>query len=140
MFLAQDGVVLATTLRALTELEILEAVAGGESGRWRICEPEMTEAGFGALRVAVHGLAVDRVADRAADPRPPEHPPSLDRRRSPGDGPRERYVALGEFLAGFASTDDDAWARPWGPAQVEGFRALVAGRQLDRTFPATSRS
>ncbi len=125
MFLSQDGVVLSTTLRALDRLQILAPSLEAERPLSELY-PDLTVAGFGALRVAVHGLAATGwVAE------PPPLDPSATRLRWTEAGrrameQRDRYVALGEFLAGFASTEDDAWTREWEPSQVERFLALAA--------------
>jgi SAM-dependent methyltransferase len=132
MFLSQDGVVLATTLRGLDELGIL-----GPSLEMERPLPELytdlTEAGFGALRVAMHGFAA---AGWLAEPAPLDPGSMVLRwtaagRRAMED--RDRYVELGEFLAGFGSNEDDAWTRPWTPRQIERFLALGAARRGDRT-------
>jgi ubiquinone/menaquinone biosynthesis C-methylase UbiE len=129
MFLSQDGVVLATTLRALDRLEILERSLEAERPLADL-SPDLSVAGFGSLRVAVHGLAATGwVADV-----PPLDPAETilrwtDEGRRAMDE-RHRYVALGEFLAHFASAAEDAWTRPWEPSQVERFVALVSHRGL----------
>ncbi len=117
MFLSQDGVVLCTTLRALDELGILVPSLQEERSLADLC-PDLTDAGFGALRVAAHCLhSTGWLAE----------PPALDpehcvlRWTDAGRlamGCRERYVAAGKFLASFDSTDDNAWARPWEPSQA----------------------
>jgi hypothetical protein len=118
MFLSQDSVVLCTTLRALDRLEILEPSLPGERSLAEI-HPDLSGAGFGAIRVAMHSLAS---AGWLADP------PSLDPKTAifgwTGSGrlamtQRDRYVALGDFLAGFACTAGDAWRQAWSGKQVE---------------------
>ncbi len=125
MFLSQDGVVLSTTLRALDELGILEASLRSESTLAMLC-PDLTEAGFGAQRVALHGL----VATGWMAELPTLDPATTVLRWTPeGRAAMERrgeYVALGAFLAGFPDNDEEAWTRPWAPEQVERFAALVA--------------
>jgi SAM-dependent methyltransferase len=131
MFLSQDGVMLSTTLRALEELDILAPSLQANRSLADLY-PGLTDTGFGAQRVAIHGLAATGWL---------VEPPTLDpestllRWTEAGRQAmeyREGYLALGEFLAGFASTADDAWSRPWEPSQVERFLALVAGRRPDR--------
>jgi SAM-dependent methyltransferase len=130
MFLSQDGVMLATTLRGLDELGILGPSLQGQRSLAQLC-PELTAAGFGAQRVALHGLAA---AGWLAEP------PALDPAGAvlhwteagrAAMAHRERYVALGDFLAGFSSNADDAWTRPWDDDQIERFRDLVAAREND---------
>jgi SAM-dependent methyltransferase len=125
MFLAQDAVVLCMTLRALDRLDLLTpSLQCGHS----LSElyPDLTEAGFGALRVAVHSLAgTGWVADA------PTLRPETTTLRWTGAGRRaaarfDRYVALGDFLASFAGNAEDPWARPWTEDQVERFVDHVA--------------
>ena len=68
MFLSQDGVVLSTTLRALDELGILEPSLQADRSLSEL-SPEMTEPGYGALRVAIRTLASTGFLDG---------PPALD--------------------------------------------------------------
>jgi SAM-dependent methyltransferase len=127
MFLSQDGVVLSTTLRALDELGILGPSLEAERPLAELY-PRITEAGFGAQRVAVHSLAA---AGWVAEPATLDPTTTVLRWTDAGRKAveeRRRYVAIGEFLAGFASTADDAWTRPWEAAQVERFAALVDER------------
>src|SRR4051794_17200504 len=98
MFLSQDGVVLCTTLRALDELGIL--VPSLETDR-PLAElyTDLTEPGFGALRIAVRTLASTGFLED-----PPTHDPgsTVMRRTDAGRGSmqsRNAYVALGGFLA-----------------------------------------
>lgn len=131
MFLSQDGVVLSTTLRALRELDVLDASLRAEATLAELC-PNLTEAGFGAMRVALHGLAATGWL---------REPPALEPERAivawneagrRAMARREEYVELGEFLAGFPDTAADAWTRPWTEEQVERFRRLVARREPPR--------
>lgn len=128
MFLSQDGVVLATTLRALDELGILDASLEEEGPVAELC-PGLTPAGFGALRIALHGLAATGWL---------REPPALEPARATlgwteegraAMARRAEYVELGRFLAGFPDTADDAWTRPWAEGQAERFRALVEARR-----------
>jgi SAM-dependent methyltransferase len=125
MFLSQDGVVLSTTLRALNELGVLERSLEAERSLAELC-PDLTVAGFGALRVAVHGLAA---TGWVAEPAPRDPTETVLRWTEAGRETmehRDSYIALGAFLAGFTGTEDDAWTRRWEPPQVERFQALVA--------------
>jgi SAM-dependent methyltransferase len=127
MFLSQDGVVLSTTLRALHELGILERSLE-EAKPLSELYPQLSEAGFGAQRVAVHSLAAAGWISESATLDPATTILGwTDAGRSAMEQ-RDRYVALGEFLAGFARTADDAWTRPWDGPQVECFAALVEDR------------
>jgi SAM-dependent methyltransferase len=124
MFLCQDGVVLCTTLRALDEVGILDR-ALPDGGSLAELHPDLTEAGFGALRIGLRTLAgVGWIGDELTlDPET-----TLLRWTEAGRqvvGHRERYVAAGRFLAGFSGAEDDAWSRPWESAQVVSFLGLV---------------
>jgi SAM-dependent methyltransferase len=131
MFLSQDGVVLSTTLRALEQLEILAPSLQADRSLADL-NSNLSDAGFGAQRVAVHGLAATGwlVEPPTLDPESTvlrwtaAGREAMDRRRD--------YVSLGNFLAGFTSTADDAWSRPWTPSQIERFLTLVAKRKVDR--------
>ncbi|MCW2987358.1 MAG: hypothetical protein JWM24_296, partial [Solirubrobacterales bacterium] len=130
MFLSQDGVMLATTLRGLDELGILGPSLQGERSLPQLC-PELSAAGFGAQRVALHGLAA---AGWLAEPPALDPAGAVLRWTATGReamAHRERYVALGDFLAGFSNNADDAWTRPWDDDQIERFRDLVAAREND---------
>jgi SAM-dependent methyltransferase len=134
MFLSQDGVVLSTTLRALEELGILGPSLEAESSLAELYS-ELTETGFGAQRVAIHGLAA---AGWLTEPPTLDPASTVLRWTELGGqamGHRQHYVALGEFLAGFASIDKDAWTRPWDPAQIERFLALLARRRSGGELP-----
>jgi SAM-dependent methyltransferase len=130
MFLSQDGVMLATTLRGLDRLGVLKPSLLEERPLADLC-PGLNEAGFGAQRVALHGLAAAGWIDGppALDP---EH--AVPRWTAAGREAMvhgDRYVALGDFLAGFNSNAEDAWTLPWSAGQVERLVALVAAREQD---------
>ncbi len=124
MFLSQDGVVLCTTLRALDDLGILEPSLQADRSLPELY-PDLTEPGFGALRIAVRTLvSTGWVAD----------PPTLDPRTTAlrwteagrlAMTQRARYVAVGGLLAQFASTEDDAWTRDWAQGQITSFLQLL---------------
>jgi SAM-dependent methyltransferase len=135
MFLAQDGVVLATTLRALDELEILDPSLEVERSLAEL-RPSADGAGIGALRVAVHGLAsTGWLAEPPALDPESTHLRWTDRGRL-AMAQRSRYVALGEFLGGFTGTDEGAWSDPWDPGQIERFLTLVGESGPDGGLPA----
>jgi SAM-dependent methyltransferase len=130
MFLSQDGVMLATTLRGLDRLGVLTPSLHAERSLAELC-PDLTEAGFGAQRVALHGLAAAGWLDG-----PPELEAEKAFLRWTAAGReamrhRHRYVAVGDFLAGFDSNAEDAWTLPWSADQVEWFATLVAAREVD---------
>jgi len=125
MFLSQDSVVLCLTLRALERLGILApSLQGGRS--LADLYPNLTEAGFGALRVAIHSLLG---AGWLADPPTLRPETAIFRWTDAGRlamRERERYVALGEMLAGLAAGGEEVWRRPWNAAQVDAFLEQVA--------------
>ena len=123
-FVFQDGVILCTTLSALSQLEILEPSLRGERCVTDL-HPGLTRAGFGYLRVGLRTLAAQGwLAD----------PPTLDARttalrwtdagREAADY-RDRYIAAGRFLAQFPSNDADAWSQPWNRDQDRAFLDLL---------------
>src|SRR5512144_919404 len=125
MFLAQDGVTLCMTLRGLDEVGLLEPSLEEERSLAELV-PELTVPGFGALRVAVHGLVATGWASE-----PPTLDPATTVLRWSEEGrrameKRRRYVELGDFLAGFEDGGKEDWTRPWEPAAVERFAELVA--------------
>jgi len=135
MFLSQDSVVLCMTLRALDRLGILAPSLRAERSLAELY-PELTEAGFGALRVAMHSLAGAGWL---------EGPPSLDpataifRWTEAGRAAmsvRERYTEVGDLLAGFADGGGDAWRSPWSASQVESFLELVTAAGGGWSLPA----
>jgi SAM-dependent methyltransferase len=130
MFLSQDGVVLATTVWALDGMGILAPSLERERSLAEL-RPDLTESGFGALRVAMHSLAAAGwlTGPAALDPDAAVLDWTAVGRAAMAY--RDRYAALGEFLAGFDSTAENAWELPWEPAQVERFDALVTGRGRD---------
>jgi SAM-dependent methyltransferase len=124
MFLSQDGVVLCATLRGLDRLGILAPSLEEERSLADLC-PELTSAGFGALRVALHCLACTGWLEGG----PTLDPATTVARWTPtglfAARSHRHYVQLGDLLAGFAGTAGDAWTRPWPAAQIERFQALV---------------
>ncbi len=130
MFLSQDGVMLATTLRGLDRLGILEPSLAAERSLAELC-PDLTTAGFGAQRVALHGLAAAGWLEGPAALEPGRTVLRWTAAGREAMAQRQRYVSLGEFLAGFDSNADDAWTRPWAPAQIERFASLAAAREAD---------
>lgn len=135
MFLSQDSVVLCMTLRALNEVGVLEPSLEGERPLAELY-PEMTAAGFGAIRVAMHSLGGAGWLDGA---------PSLD----PGAATfewtdsgrramelRERFVAIGDLLAGFAEDRERAWRESWRESQVRAFGELATAAANRWSLPA----
>lgn len=131
MFLAQDGVTLCMTLRALNAIGLLEPSLEREQPLAELL-PDLSVPGFGALRVAVHGLLATGWATE---------PPSLDAKTTvlrwseagrQAMEKRARYIELGDFLAAFESAGADAWTRPWSASAGERFAELVAAAGEER--------
>lgn len=123
-FVFQDGVILCPTLRALSQLEILEPSLRGEQCLADL-HPGLTRGGFGYLRVGLRTLAAQGwLAD----------PPTLDARTTGlrwtdagriAAGYRDSYIAAGRFLAAFSRNDAHAWSRPWNGRQEQAFLDLL---------------
>jgi SAM-dependent methyltransferase len=131
MFLSQDGVALCLTLRGLDLVGALHASLDEDRSLADLV-PGLDAAGFGALRVAVHGL----VATGWASGRPGLDPATTYLRWT-ADGRaamahRRSYLEVAELLAEFDGAAADAWTRPWGPVTAEHFVALVAARAAER--------
>lgn len=124
MFLSQDGVVLCATLRGLDRVGILESSLDGERPLAEIC-PELTEPGFGALRVALHCLACTGWLSEGPTLDPSTAVPRWTPAGAAAMESRRHYVELGELLAGFASTAEDAWTRPWADGVTDRFLGLL---------------
>jgi SAM-dependent methyltransferase len=124
MFLSQDGVVLCATMKALDDLGILEPSLRGDPALADVY-PDVTEAGFGALRIALHCLASTGWLAEGATLDPATTVLRWTAEGRDAAASRRHYVAVGELLEGFASAADDAWTRSWNGEQSERFAALV---------------
>lgn len=124
MFLSQDGVVLCATMKALDDLGILEPSLHSDPSLADVY-PDMTEAGFGSLRIALHCLSSTGWLTEGATLDPDTTVLRWTPEGRDAAASRRHYVALGELLEGFASAADDAWTQPWSEAQTEGFATLV---------------
>lgn len=131
MFLAQDGVALCLTLRGLEEIGALSPSLEEDRSLADLV-PGLSQAGFGALRVAAHGL----VATGWAEGRPGLDPASAELRWTEAGraamAHRGAYLEIAALLAEFDGAAADAWTRSWEPATTERFVALVARRAAER--------
>jgi SAM-dependent methyltransferase len=124
IFLSDDGVVLCATLRALDELGMLEPSLAEAASLTRLL-PDVSPSGFGYLRSGLRTLASQGwIEDR------PASDPAATFVRWTGAGHRamrhrDRYVAVGRFLSGFASAAPGAWARPWDGELQRAFLELL---------------
>ena len=143
MFVHQDGVILCPTLCALDDLGVLEPSLDRDRSLAELF-PDVDATGFAYLRVGLRCLASQGWLEAA---------PTLDpettviRWTDAGRAVashRDRYLAAGRFLTGFAGKDADAWSRPWDGSQVEAFLDLVdlaCDRwRVDENLPARLRS
>lgn len=117
LFLFQDGVVLAATLRGLARLGLLGA--GGL--------PDLPASGLAHLRVGLRTLA--QAGWLAEGPGLTAAATRLDwtaEGRAMLAGKAEILTALGDYLATFADPAADVWSRPWTWDQSGAFAALAA--------------
>ena len=139
MFLAQDGVVLCTTLRALDELGILVPSLEADRSLAELYR-DLTNVGFGALRVGAQCLASSGWLRDVPTIEPETTILGWTVAGRFAMGSRDHYVALGELLAQFASTANDTWTRPWTPDQIDQFLELVQAAsdrwRLDPRMPS----
>ena len=125
VFLYDDGIVLSATMRALDELGILEPSLA-EPRSVRELYPEIRAGGFGYLRAGLRSLAAQGwLADG-----PALHPVEArlewtDSGRTAAAN-RNRYVALGRYLAEFDGNDPAEWTRPWEADRISRFEELLA--------------
>lgn len=124
MFLAQDGVTLCMTLRGLDAIGALEPSLARSQTLPELV-PGLTTAGFGALRVAIHGLLATGWASEppAFDPRTARLAWSEAGREAMER--RSRYLGIGDFLASFEERGAAAWTSDWTTGQVDTFAALA---------------
>jgi SAM-dependent methyltransferase len=125
IFLYQDGVVLAATLRAFDALGLLTAPDGVSIAT--LC-PDLPESGFAHLRVGIRSLAQ---AGWLADGPGLSPESTMLRWTEAGRSALESgedYLALGAFLARFDSPEPDGWQRPWSDSQRADLAALSALR------------
>jgi SAM-dependent methyltransferase len=130
MFLSQDGVVLCATLRALDELGILETSLEQERALTELY-PGLTPVGFGALRIALHGLHSTGWLAQPPALDPAATVPRWTERGRRAARQRRDYVELGDLLVRFPAGAAGIWSQPWSPDQTERFERLVerAGRR-----------
>jgi len=125
MFLAQDGVTLCMTLRALDEIGVLEPSLQEERSLAELV-PDLTVPGFGALRVAVHGLVATGWASELPTLDPATTFIHWTETGRLAMEQRSRYLEIGDFLAGFEDGGNEDWMQPWEQAATERFAELTA--------------
>ena len=124
MFVNQDGILLCATVRALAELGILTGANDAGSSLSGLY-PGVTSGGFGYLRVGLRCLASQGWLEPSTAAEPDS---TLIRWTANGRlmvPYLDYYIAAGQFLAGFESSDDDAWAHGWKAEQIESFVDLL---------------
>jgi SAM-dependent methyltransferase len=143
VFVHQDGLVLSATIRALEELGILEQSLEAERTVAELY-PDVSESGFGYLRVGLRALASQGWVDFAST----LDPGTAVVRWSDAGRVLAPYLSLykraGEFLASFSNNAPHAWAEPWTERQVEdlaGLSQLAGDRwRLDPGLPPETRA
>jgi hypothetical protein len=130
-FLAQDGMVLSTTLRGLDAIGLLEPSLAREAPIAEL-RPGLTETGFAHLRVGLRSLA----QAGWIVPAPGMSPAATTIHWTPAGraalAQRESYLALGAYLATFSGSGPETWTAPWGADRRARFAELVelaAGRR-----------
>jgi hypothetical protein len=117
-FVCQDGVMLCSTLRALDRIDLLRPSLAADRAVSELLG-DISASGFGYLRVGLRCLASQGwlAGEPTLDPQT-----TVLRWTDSGrlaSRSFEKYVAVGEFLSGFSSTDPDAWSNAaWDPVRI----------------------
>jgi hypothetical protein len=126
VFLYDDGVVLCATTRALDELGILEPSL--EAPRTvRELYPDISDGGFGYLRAGLRSFAAQGWLSEGPALDPSEARLEWTDAGRAAAANRDRYIALGRYLAGFDDNDPAAWGRPWRGDRADRFDELLDG-------------
>jgi hypothetical protein len=138
VFLAQEAVVLCTTLGALDDVGVLEPSLESDRSIADLV-PDLTEPGFGSLRIAVRTLASEGWVEDGLTLDPETTVIQWTETGRLAARYRHSYIAVGRFLTGFDGTADDAWSRPWDAGQGEAYAELVGSAcerwRLDADLP-----
>ncbi|MEA2148536.1 MAG: hypothetical protein QOD69_366, partial [Solirubrobacteraceae bacterium] len=123
-FLAQDGMVLSATLRGLDAIGLLEPSLAREAPVAEL-RPGLTETGFAHIRVGLRSLA----QAGWIVPAPGMSPAATTIHWTPAGraalARRERYLALGAYLATFSGSEPETWTAAWGADRRARFAELV---------------
>jgi hypothetical protein len=123
-FLFQDGLVLATTLRGLDAVDLLERSLAREETVAEL-RPGLTETGFGHVRVGLRTLAQAGWIVPAPGLTPDATTVSWTVAGRAAAEHRASYLAVADYLASFASGAPGAWTAPWGGERRAHFAELA---------------
>ncbi|MDQ3648160.1 MAG: class I SAM-dependent methyltransferase [Actinomycetota bacterium] len=133
---------LSATLRALEATNVLEPALSRE-GTLADLRPDLTESGFGYLRVGLRCLASQGWLERAPGLEPATTSLRFTKAGRAALEHREHYIAAGELLASFARPDEATWSHPWPGERAVALHDLVARASarwtLDGRLPAGER-
>jgi SAM-dependent methyltransferase len=123
-FLFQDGMVLATTLRGMDAIGLLERSLTRAETLDRLC-PDLTDTGFAHLRVGLRTLA--QAGWIESGPQLAPEATTIDWTPAGRAVARhhDSYLALGDYLATFLDNEPGAWQQPWEAARLALFANLV---------------
>ena len=123
-FLFQDGMVLATTLRGMEAIDLLAPSLARAEPLDRLC-PGLTDTGFSHLRVGLRTLAQAGWIERAPELAPEQTTIDWTPAGRAVAAHRDRYLALGGYLATFHDNEPDAWQRRWAGERLARFAEHV---------------
>jgi len=138
-FLFQDGMVLATTLRGLDAIGLLERSLARSETLDRLC-PELSDTGLAHVRVGLRTLAQAGWIESGPALAPEATAIEWTAAGRAVAAHHDGYLALGAYLATFLDNEPEAWARPWDTTRLALFAGLVdaaeARWELDDLAPS----
>jgi SAM-dependent methyltransferase len=123
-FLFQDGMVLASTLRGLDAIDLLERSLEGRHTLAQLC-PELSDTGLAHVRVGLRTLAQAGWLEQGPQLAPEETTIGWTPAGRAVAAHHDSYLELGTYLATFLANDPDAWQRPWVGDRLALFGDLV---------------
>jgi len=123
-FLFQDGMVLATTLRGLDAIDLLEPSLARPETLSRL-RPDLSDTGLAHVRVGLRTLAQAGWIERGPELAPEETTIDWTPSGHAVASHHDSYLALGAYLATFLSNQPDAWEQPWDAERLALFADLV---------------
>lgn len=124
VFLNQDGLLIAATVRALAKIGLIDRSLDTEAYLEDIL-PEIRQRGFGYLRVGLRCLASQGWLEEQASLCPGSTTIRWTEAGRRATSYFDRYVRVGDFLATFASNDEDSWRSPWSVDQIRKLDSLL---------------
>ncbi len=123
IFLYQDGIVLASTLRAFDALGLLRLSTS--LAPVLVLRPNLSARGFAHLRVGMRTL--EQAGWLAEAPGLTAETTRLSWSLAGRSAleVRDDYILVGQFLALFDSPEADAWSEPWDDEKATAFSALA---------------